>query len=495
MSNPNIDRSKLGVFRKKHLVAAGVFLLVMLLLTLVAQNIYYYVTPKVVVSKTRGGVIEKSLNLRLTRSEADSEEAFFPLKLPGGLPLYISELLKMPGDQVVVGAKLLRFNEKSVQDVRDAYAAALANAQKQLAFLDADEEQQAFTHKNQLDAVNRDINTLAGKSYASVSDEQAVKSAEASIKSMESALAKAREERDSLAILVAAHIETPNKLKQADQSLLDQEAALEAKRLELTEAEARAAANYTTAMADLTRRRTELVRDYEFAAARQLYGGKTRAELEADVAAAEADIAAFNELVTEDDCYRSPVEGTLERYYVARASSFNGMERVAAMTKASRTVIYEASVAKDDDLLAAGAKLTVTIHGKRIPFTIESKEKVGEGAKLVLRADTKALEDAEISPEAAYLDAVLLITSERYEVIVPSGAVARSGDGDCVYILSEQEGYFGTQNYIVAVNVEVLETGGGYVAVRLSAYGNIRIVTSWDRALQNLGKVIVVAEQ
>jgi|GEM_PF-2478161 len=497
MSNPNADRTRLGPFRKKHIVAAGVFLLAMLLLTLVAQNIYYYITPKVVVSRPQNGVIEKSINLHMTRAEGKSDEAFFALKLPSGLSLYVSDLLVTPGKAVSIGTKLVRFNDKSVQDVRDAYAAALANAEKQLDFYAGEAEKLAFTHRNALDAVNRDITALTGKTYATASDEQSVKSIETGIKTTETALAKAQEERANLAILVDAGIEPPSKLTQQDRSIAEQEAALAEKHAELSDAQARAAASYTDAMAALTRKRSELVRDYEFNISRLTYSGKTLTELEADVAAAEADIASFDSVITEDNCYLSPCEGTLERYFIERASMFSGMERVASFTGTRASVLYEATLAKDDELLTAGKQLTVNVLGKRIPVTIESKEKVGAGAHIVLVIDTKTLENAEISPETTALDAVLLVASERYEVIVPNAAIAYDNNGACVYMLSEQEGYFGTQNYIVAVPAEPIESGGGYVALQISGYFNnsTRIVVSWDRALQNLGKVIVVAEQ
>ena len=493
----NIDRTRLGPFRKKHLVAAGAFLLIMLLLTLAAQNIYYYVTPKVVVSQAHSGMIEKSLQLRLTRAESDFDEAFFPLKLPASLTLYVSDLLVRPGDSVAAGEKLVQFNEKSVQDVRDAYGAALSTAQKQLDAFTGEAERLAFTHQNQMEDVNREIAALSAQTYATQSDEQQVKSLESSIRAKENALTQAREEREHIVRLVDAGVDVPNKLTQHDRSIAEQETVLLEVRADLADTKARAAASYTDAMTALTRRRSELIRDYDFNTSQAQHAGKTRAELEREVAAARADIETFNELISEDGCYRSPSDGKLERFYIERAASFAGMARVAAFAQAGTTVTYETTLAKDEALLAAGKQLTILVQGKRIPVVVESKTALGESTCVVLRADAQVLAAADISPEMAVLDAELLVNSDRYDVIVPSAAVAYVGGTQCVYVIREQNGYFGKQNYIVAVKAEPLESGGGYVAVQAS--GGIRdtdkIVVSWDRALQNMGKVIVVAEQ
>ena len=495
--NPNQDRSRLGPFRKRHLVAAGVFLLVMFLLTIAAQNIYYYVTPKIVVSRPKSGVIEKSLRLNLNRAESDSEEVFFALRLPSGLSLYVSDLLVLPGDDVTTGQKLVQFNEKSVEDIRAAYADALTAAQKQLDGFADSVSQQTYAYQKQVADIDRDIAALTGKIYASQSDEQAVKSAENGIKSLEAQITKLYEERVNVARLVDAGDAAANTLKQHDTNIAEQEAALAARRIELIEAQDKAAANYTEALAELNRRKADLARDYSFNSARNTYAGKTKAELEADVEKAAADIEVFDAYITEDGCYLSPREGKLERFYLERATMFSGMARIAAFSRASNTVAYMTTLAKDDELLAAGKPLTVLINGKRIPFTIESKEPVGEGARLMLRADTKTLADASIDPATSTLDAELLVSSERYETIVPSAAIAYAGGGECVYIIHEQEGYFGKQTYISAVNVTLMESGGGNVAVQASGYLNssARIVVSWDRELQNLGKVIIVAEQ
>ena len=206
--------------------------------------------------------------------------------------------------------------------------------------------------------------------------------------------------------------------------------------------------------------------------------------LERDRQNAQAEYDALLALKNANWQITSPCDGFIGSVSCSEGAFYSGIDPLLTLYVPNETVFVSAEVDADDNFEKYGMRGVVTgpkISIDRLPVTYKLNEGVAEVTVGIPYADAKEIW-GNVKLEIECVD-----TDSR--LVIPVGALI--GGGNSVYVIAEQQGFWGTEYVLESRTVLLGANNGRQVAVRSGLQQGERVVLMSDRPVMAGDKVLL----
>ena len=234
---------------------------------------------------------------------------------------------------------------------------------------------------------------------------------------------------------------------------------------------------------------------------------KTRNLLDQELKIAEDELELFASKYPIDGKIVSEVSGVVTSINVMQGAQVDSGEIMAEISDKNSELIAEFALTKNEaENVSYG---DVMVHYDVTDFSNEKPVTKKASVKAVLNAglyDDSSNSFVFLIPLSVALDENTLIvdmydadisitkSTDIYDYTVPISAIIKNKDqSDAVYILSQRDGLFGTEDYVELVEVEIEEKNATTAAIKSQMIlSDTKVVAAWDGVIESGSTVRVV---